>query len=72
MYRSETIADHFDGVCSCSKLGESKEIDVWSVSEALIDDGLCTGRNVRWEGIKCGKTYFDLISLSPRTRFERI
>jgi hypothetical protein len=36
--------DHFDGVCSCGKLSESEEIDIWSVSQALVDDGLCAGR----------------------------
>jgi hypothetical protein len=64
---------HFDCVRSCSKLGESQEIDIRSVSKTLIDDGLCTGQNVR-DGRReyREKGYFDLISLSPRTRFERI
>jgi hypothetical protein len=37
--------DHFDSVCSCGKLSESEKIDIWSVSEALVDDGLCAGRS---------------------------
>jgi hypothetical protein len=62
-----------DCVRSCSKLGESQEIDIRSVSKTLIDDSLCTGQNVREGGRECReKGYFDLISLSPRTRFERI
>ena len=37
--------DHFDGVCSGGKLGQSEKIDIWSVSQALVDDGFCAERS---------------------------
>jgi hypothetical protein len=42
------MADHFNCVGRCGELGEGEEIDIWSVSEALVDDGLCTEGKVRW------------------------
>jgi len=67
------IADHFDGVYSCGKLSEGEEIDIRSVSKTLVDDGFGAGRVVGEKGCEwVKKTNFDLISLSPRTRLERI
>jgi hypothetical protein len=69
----ERVAYYFDSVCPCSELSESEEVDIWSVGQSLIDDSLCTWRRCETkEGGRRWKTYFDLISLSPRTRLERI
>jgi len=50
-HRRESMADHFNCVGPCGKLGEGEEIDIWPVSEALVDDSLCTEGKVRWEEV---------------------